>query len=329
MLTPFTLGGMLVSVTLTHLDPARAFRRLAENHRPLAASVLATLLLLALFALGLVVDPRIIGGAPAWLKPTKFAISISVYSLTLLWLLGHVAQHTRWRARLVRIVGWVVVVAFALELLAIAAQVLRGTTSHFNVATPFDAAVWSLMAVAINVLLGANVAVVGLLLTQRFERPSLGWALRLGLTISILGMAQAFLMTMPTAQQLAGWSAGESVTLVGAHSVGALDGGPGMPITGWRSDAGDLRVGHFVGMHALQVIPLFGLWLQRRRGLAEPQRTSLVFVAAGGYLGLTVLVTVQALRAQPLLQPDAITLGAAALLLLLCGLAVAAVLRPR
>jgi hypothetical protein len=312
---------------VTALDPAATFRRLAEHHRPLAVSGLATLALLALFLLGLVLDPRVIGGAPAWLKPTKFAVSITVYTFTLLWLLGHVSRHTPRRQRLVRITGWVVVVTFALEWLAILTQVVRGTTSHFNVAAPIDAALWGLMAVAINVLLVANVAVAGLLLTQRFERPSLGWALRLGIAITVIGMAQAFLMTSPTALQLAGWRAGEPITVVGAHTVGAPDGGAGMAVTGWRSDAGDLRVGHFVGLHALQVIPLFGLWLQRRRRLVEGQRTALVAVAAGGYLGLTALVTWQALRAQPLLRPDALTLAALALVVVACAVAALVVVR--
>ena len=35
---------------------------------------------------GLWVDPRTITGAPAWLKPAKFAASIAIYSLTLAWL---------------------------------------------------------------------------------------------------------------------------------------------------------------------------------------------------------------------------------------------------
>lgn len=313
----------------TALDPAAAFRRLAEQHRPLAVSGIATVALLVLFAFGLVLDPRTIAGTPAWLKPAKFAVSIAVYTFTLLWLLGHVRQHTPLRARLVRAVGWVVLITFALEWLAILTQVGRGTTSHFNVATPFDAALWALMAAAINVLLVTNVLVAGLLLTQRFERTSLGWALRLGLAITIVGMAQAFLMTSPTALQLAGWRSGETVRIVGAHSVGAPDGSAGMPVTGWRSDVGDLRVGHFVGLHALQVIPLFGVWLQRRRRLDEGQRTALVGVAAAGYLGVTVLVTWQALRAQPLLRPDALTLGALALLVGACAVGAVLALRWR
>ncbi len=308
------------------LDPVAVWRRLAVQHRPLALSGLATLGLLALFVVGLLLDPRTIGGAPAWLKPTKFAVSITVYTFALLWLLGHVRQDVRWRARLVRAAGWVVLAVFVVEWVAILAQVLRGTTSHFNFATPFDAALYSTMGVAINVLMGANVVVVVLLLTQRFASPAFGWSLRWGMAITVLGMAQAILMTVPTAQQLAGWQAGGPVTLVGAHSVGAPDGvgaggagrATGMPATGWRSDVGDLRVGHFVGLHALQVLPLVGALLQRRR-LSERQRAGLVHVAAAGYLGLTLLVTWQALRAQPLLSPDGWTWAALGALVVACA----------
>ncbi|MFN2322041.1 MAG: hypothetical protein ABR510_03685 [Trueperaceae bacterium] len=43
----------------------------------------------------------------------------------------------------------------------------------------------------------------------------------------------------------------------------AAHSGNGSVDAGWRTDVGDLRVGHFVGLHGLQVIPLGGAWLQR------------------------------------------------------------------
>lgn len=80
------------------------------------------------------------------------------------------------------------------------------------------------MGNAITVLLVVNVAVAALVLSQRFASPSLGAGLRWGMAITVLGMAQAFLMVMPTARQLAGWQAGGDATIIGAHSVGAPDG---------------------------------------------------------------------------------------------------------
>jgi hypothetical protein len=95
------------------------------------------------------------------------------------------------------------------------------------------------------------------------------------------------------------------------------DGGAGMPVTGWQTGSGDLRVAHFIGLHALQFLPLvaIGLRLLARRLpilASAATRTSLVIVAAFGYAGLTALVLWQAQRGQALVHPDALTLGAAA-----------------
>jgi hypothetical protein len=127
-------------------------------------------------------------------------------------------------------------------------------------------------------------------------------------------------MTVPTEDMM---TAGVS----GAHSVGVPDGGPGMPVTGWSTTGGDLRIGHFVGLHGLQVLPLLALLLHRSaRRWAETTRVRLVLVAAVGYALLTGLLTGQALRGQPLLRPDALTLAAFAALVLGVAVTAAAVL---
>jgi hypothetical protein len=144
------------------------------------------------------------------------------------------------------------------------------------------------------------------------------WAVRLGMVLLLLGMVQAFLMIMPTAQQLAI----DDMPTQGAHAVGVPDGGPGMPLTGWSTTGGDLRIGHFVGIHALQAMLLLGMllsWL-----IPDPvRRVRLVIVSGCAYFGLFALLTWQALRGQSLVHPDALTVAAFAVLAVATGLAAA------
>jgi hypothetical protein len=286
------------------------------------------LFLTVFFVLGLWTDGRSVLGQPAWLKPAKFGVSTALYALTLTWLLGFVRTSRPMLRRIINVFGWVVTVVFMLEMVLIAFQAARGTASHFNFSTPFDQAVYSIMGVSIMVLFIANLVLAAILVFVRFDSRSFGWSVRLGLIIAIIGMGEGFLMTSPTAQQLAAWEAGAPVTVVGAHAVGVADGGPGMPVTGWSSSGGDLRAGHFVGMHALQVLPFVGWLVSRRRQLRERQRVGLVVLAAASYLGFTVLLVWQALRAQPLIAPDALTVVAFLALALGTALAAALISRP-
>ena len=114
------------------------------------------------------------------------------------------------------------------------------------------------------------------------------------------------------------------LALNGGHSVGLPDGGPGLFFVGWSTTGGDLRIAHFVGLHALQVLPLLAALLAQRT-VADALRTRIVWSVAVGYLGLVLLLTWQALRAQPLLAPDGVTVGALGVV----ALAALAVLVPR
>jgi hypothetical protein len=127
------------------------------------------------------------------------------------------------------------------------------------------------------------------------------------MTLTIVGAMTGGLMTQPTRQQLDAARAGERMTIAGAHTVGAPDGGPGLPGTGWSTQHGDLRVAHFLGLHALQVLPIAALVLGRRR-LDEVTRVRLTFTAAGSYTALFGILLSQALRGQSVLAPDSTTL---------------------
>ena len=269
------------------------------------AQVMVTL---TIGVIGLLVDPRLIVNAPAWAKTVKFSLSIALYAPTMIWTLSLVQRRRR-------LAGWIGTGAGAIlfvEMLLITLQAVRGRAMHFNVSTPFDAALWQFMGASISVFWAIFLAGVILLWRQVNADRVMAWAVRLGLVITFIGMGQGFLMPPPTGEQLAALQAGAKLDAIGAHTVGAPDGGPGLPLLGWSTTHGDLRIGHFVGLHALQALPLLGLLVARRRErwLKERDRVRLVMIGGAGYLGLVVLVTWQALRGQPLLAPDALTLGA-------------------
>jgi hypothetical protein len=184
-------------------------------------------------------------------------------------------------------------VTSAVEMAIIVGQAAVGHRSHYNVDTPLDAALWGTMGATIVVLWLATLAVALRFLREPGRDRVATTAVRLGLVVALVGLAEGFLMATP-----------------GAHSVGVPDGGPGLPFLGWSTVGGDLRIAHFIGMHALQGIPLIAAALAVTRRLDEATRLGLVRVAAAGWTGLVVLLTWQALRAQPLLAPDATTLTA-------------------
>jgi hypothetical protein len=160
------------------------------------------------------------------------------------------------------------------------------------------------MGTSILILFLAHVVIAIVVLRQSLADRAATYAIRLGLGLSLLGMFAAVPMVMPRTT-----SAGE---IAGAHSVGVPDGGPGLPLVGWSTVGGDLRIGHFVGLHALQALPLLAILLARFGSgrLDGGTRARLLVVAGAAYGVLTMLLTWQALRGQPLLRPDALTLAA-------------------
>ena len=285
-------------------------------HRPMAwfAGVMAVAAVGS--AVGLAVDDRILLGAPIWLKPLKFAISMAVYGLTWAWLYSLLVT----RRRLASVVSTAIVIFLAIEYVVIVVQVVRGRPSHFNMSTPLDTALWATMGGTIAALWVGTAILTVLVLRAPVADPASRWAIRLGGLISLVGLALGALMTTAPAQTVPR-SVGGVDRMIGAHSVGVSDGGPGMALTGWSTTGGDLRIPHFIGMHALQALPLLvlllGVLATRLPRLRPPAaRTELIVVAAAAYAGLVALVTWQAERGQPLIYPDAATLIALAVLVI-------------
>ncbi|MDH2444542.1 hypothetical protein QDR37_11355 [Amnibacterium sp. CER49] len=304
-------------MTTSPLLPATAALLRARRLEPrtvflLGAGIAAVSLVVALA--GLVLDARTIQGAPAWLKPAKFGISITIYMATLQWIASLVRGHRR----LLLAIGTTLGVGLTAELVLIDLQVLRGTTSHFNVSSPFDAVVWESMGGFVSLVFLATAALALLAIRIRGTDAGIASGLRWGLLLALLGMAEAGLMIANTT-----WNPG------GGHTIGAPDGGPGLPLTDWSTLHGDLRIGHFAGLHALQALPILAWLLAAFTPLDLRTRVRLVRVAAAGYASVIGLLAWQALRGQPLLRPDLLTVSAATALLAAVAAAVLLVLRTR
>ena len=276
-------------------------------NRPMTILFWAVVVTSILGFIGMVVDARTVTGLPTWAKTTKFSLSMALYAATMLWLFSY----DRLRPRLSRFILSASAYTLGVEIALIMVQGARAVPMHFNNATPLDATLFQIMAVTITFFWFVNALGVAVLLPQQVPSRAFAWSLRLGLIIALLGMLEGYMMTGPTADQMALLRAGQHTDMIGAHTVGTVDGGPGLPLLGWSTTHGDLRIGHFIGLHGLQIIPLLGLFLMLRREawLTERHKVLLVFTGAAGYLGITVLVTWQALRGQSIVAPDLLTIS--------------------
>lgn len=295
-------------------------------HRPLLVLAAAMAVLAVFCAVAVFVDRRELLGVNVWEKPLKFAISTVIYAVTWAWLIPqlHRGKRVAWWA------GTISALLLAIELAIIVGAAAVGTTSHFNVSTPFSTTLWAVMAFSITALWVLTFVVSIMLFRNPVGDRARSAAIRTGAVLALVGMGLAFLMTGPQGDQISNYQG-----VIGAHAVGVADGGPGLPLLGWSTVGGDLRIPHFVGMHALQAIPLFLIALEllsrrvsRLRDVGV--RLRLVLIAAIAYAATIAVLTCQALRGQSIVQPDAATLtaGAAIAVLALAAAALTIARRP-
>ena len=226
--------------------------------------------LLLVLLLAIVLDPAQLLGVNRWIKPAKFAASIAIYLGALAWY-APVLGDSKGKQRAFLLIA----LAMAFEQVIITIQAARMTTSHYNIATVLDGALFQTMGIWI-VINTVAVAWCGWLAWRAFRSSGDAYELgiAMGFTLLLLGSAVGGVMI------------GHN-----AHTIGAADGGPGLPFVNWSLAAGDLRVSHFVGIHALQALPLIATLAGRRAML----------LVAGLWLALTLGTLWQALQGRPLL----------------------------
>ncbi|GAA4384643.1 hypothetical protein [Hymenobacter koreensis] len=230
------------------------------------------------------IDERTVTGLNVWIKPAKFGASGVLYLWTLAWLLADLPAAVQ---RQVRWLSIGVGISMAVEILCIAVQAARGTTSHFNIGSAFDGLLFAVMGWFI--MLNTIMLVWALWLTLRhrpFGSAAWVWGIRLGLLLFLVGSAVG----------------GSMISNMG-HTVGAADGGPGLPVLGWSTRHGDLRAAHFLGLHALQALPLFALGLMRVAPRLRPaSQTAAMWAFALLYTGAVGGLYWHALSGLPLLS---------------------------
>ena len=216
-----------------------------------------------------------IQGVNAWFKPLKFAISIGLFSWTMAWYCYYLSNFN------VTPFNWTVITLFGFELVYIIFQASKGQLSHFNISTPTYSLLYSLMGLA-AVLVTLYTAYIGLLFfTQSF--PDLPkyyvWSIRLGILIFVIFSFEGGLM-------------GSRMN----HSVGAINDNSNWWIVGWSKTVGDLRVSHFIGMHALQLLPLLSFYVFKN--------TKITIIISIFYGLLATSTLVQALNGKPLITQN-------------------------
>ncbi|HEX7904944.1 MAG TPA: hypothetical protein VF487_13800 [Chitinophagaceae bacterium] len=184
-------------------------------------------------------------GINAWIKPMKFYFSITIFCWSMGWFMYHLNSRKGARAY-----SLMVVIVFIFEMSIITWQAANGRLSHFNISSPLYGMLFNLMGIAITILC-IWTAVIGyrFFKQKQFNAPmAYIWGIRLGILLLVIFSFEGAFMAVKL-----------------SHTVGGEQGGPGLPVVNWSKQYGDLRIAHFFGMHALQLLPLLGYFVLKTK----------------------------------------------------------------
>lgn len=211
-------------------------------------------------------------GVNRWVKPMKFYLSVGIMVFTMNWLLYYLNNKNK-----VTLFSWLIVITMFFENGCIIMQAIRGTISHFNITSPLNGMVFSIMGLLILIFTITFVFIAGSFFQQKQFNisPAYLWGIRLGLILFIIFSSEGGIM-------------------VGLfkHTVGGADGSEGLPVLNWSKQYGDLRIAHFIGIHALQILPLTGYYIAKNKNQ--------LFLYAGLYFIFASALFIQAVKGIPL-----------------------------
>jgi len=240
------------------------------------------LMLMAVLLILLPFDTVQVGGRYRLIKPLNFSMSMAMYLATVVVLLDYLRASMWWK----KVISWGVSICVLTAITCITMQAARGTSSHFNNSTPFDSAVSLLMDI-VDPLNSAFVLVLLIFALQ--SRYNVSRSSQLGIVFGILLF-------------LAGSVIGGVMVAHGQSVVGVAPGGPGLPVVNWSTKGGDFRVAHFLGIHALQVLPIAGWIIDRLKDLRGRAKPTAVVSVSAGYVVLMGFVFMQAMNCVPIVR---------------------------
>lgn len=208
-------------------------------------------ILFGILIIPMLIDTTLIAGTNAWFKPMKFAISIGIYTWTIGWIMEDLTISYGWKKNLSRVIAGSMVIGN----IVILYQASRGVRSHFNFTSNFDSTLFAIMGLMIII----NTLVTILLTFLYFYRTKAidslyKLSVKLGLVSFLISSYIGGIMIQNE-----------------AHNIGVEDGGSGILFFNWSTEGGDLRIAHFLGMHALQLFPFLVYFLQNKLKLSLPK----------------------------------------------------------
>ncbi|HEY2913854.1 MAG TPA: hypothetical protein VGK21_10885 [Candidatus Angelobacter sp.] len=280
------LAGFVRAVIQT-LSPASVrsfFRELDATDPVLSRLGWALLLVIPVFAALALLVPAETATVNPWIKPIKFSMSFSTFASTIsLFLLA--LRIPKWQLTLAR---RAIAISVAFEILSLAAQAWR-SAYHLAGQSLLDTS----LAQVTNSMVMLNTAIVCWMMalfcinrvrTEQLDRPMVA-AIRYSLVIFLAGNA-----------------IGGYMLARGSHTVGVADGGPGLPFVNWSVIGGDLRIAHFIAIHAIQIVPLFAFILTQMSPVLPVKHRRIAAGAVAMAVSVAVGATfVQAALGRPLI----------------------------
>jgi hypothetical protein len=271
----------MTELSLMDSAPRGVVREALHRQRTLTVYGLLLLVLTPFMLLAQQIDLRTFDDIDVWAKPTKFVFSVAILALTTAWFFGYVRPDRR-KAPSLRAIVAVIIAAGSFEIIYISWQAGHGLASHFNRSSAFYEIMYGLMG------LGA-VSLVAAMLPLAWEiarRPAPGLNPPFVAAV-VTGLVMCFVL---------GGGFGIYMSQQPGHAVGLVGGHA--PFFGWNRAGGDLRIAHFMGIHAQQAIPILGLLIG---GLSPRLRWPTLIGGSVAYAAIAVALFVEAIKGHPLL----------------------------